>query len=1199
MTSLTKNQTAALNYKNHISLTANAGSGKTFVLSRRYLEIALKENVSLKNIAAITFTDKAASELYKKIADQIDESLNLAKESDEVKKLENLRRQLVSANISTIHSFCINILREFPVEAKLDANFTPIDSLLSDELIELAVEEQIKKAFDDSAEEEKIKYLIRIFASKRFFARELISLIKNRKNVLLIAESIYKCSEEEIANNFHNLFLEYASILINQRKDEFLASFYTINHEVLASNPLNETALKVSLTLGKLNNAQTPDEFLTHLAQLISDACTSKGEISKKGYFSSQLRNGFEEEVVQVESIIKDLQKIELNENHELTEYELAKFGKNLLYFFHKTLESYNSVKKENGYLDFEDILLFTQTILNDAEVRNKLSDKFKYLMIDEYQDTNEIQYQIFLPILDHLKLGNLFVVGDEKQSIYMFRDADLEVFNRTKTEIEKSAGKEYLLSLPDSFRMAPELCLFTNTVFRNLFKNPIDIFNEVEHSDLVCAKWEENSGKIEILLSPDKKESEDDYEEAALLAKKIKKLIVEEKLDWKDIAVLCRKRKSFSKLEKIFVEQNIPFSILGGKGFYQRQTVYDVYNYFSFLLDKENDTALIGILRSPFFNISDSAIFEISLISGINFYSKLKDYAQENEKIKRIYNILTENLKLANSTNLAVLLRKIFSETEYLSVLASKSNSEQEHANIEKLINLTINFSAQGFNTLFDFVNFLNDSINESEDEAQAAVADESDAVKIMTIHQSKGLEFPAIFLFSCHEYSQNNSAKAKTIVIDKNFGILTKLPLNNNFFEEYAKAPVIGISDIITEKKNLAELKRLFYVGITRAKNYLFISARREEKYRRDSFMGMLLSGLDIDLNEKIYSNKKLLKCLIKHEENYSTDEKEIELNIPIVNEIEEVDIKNFLPEESIEGKKVIKIETISDEPSGEIISATKVAVFEQCPLKYQLTYEFGFSPLQNQYRKWFITSKKNSNQAAFEFNEKENLITAEALGEESEIKNHAEVKGRIIHKVLQDEITFEEAEKYVPKAIKDELGFLTYNSEFAASLEESMLSLLKIFFSSEEYKKLKSYKSYKNEFEVYLKEKDFYLYGIIDKLIRDDNKIIIADYKTDDIAEEDIPDRSQSYLIQLKFYAYIVSKLFKNIEEFEIRLIFIKHPEKVVKQNLIKKDFIPLQQKLDIMVNSVRKGNFNKNLNHCGKCLFAINFSKCIKS
>ena len=191
MNILTPHQNKALNYKKHISLTANAGSGKTFVLSKRYLEIAVNENLPLRNIAAITFTDKAAGELYQKIAKEIDSRIKSAVEKKAVEQLEMIRRQLVSANISTIHSFCIDILREHPVEAGIDANFTPIDEIFADELIELSVEEAIKSSLENSSDEDKLKYLIRLFSSKSILSCEIASSIKHRRNLLSLAANIY------------------------------------------------------------------------------------------------------------------------------------------------------------------------------------------------------------------------------------------------------------------------------------------------------------------------------------------------------------------------------------------------------------------------------------------------------------------------------------------------------------------------------------------------------------------------------------------------------------------------------------------------------------------------------------------------------------------------------------------------------------------------------------------------------------------------------------------------------------------------------------------------------------------------------------------------------------------------------------------------------------------------------------------------
>ncbi len=191
MSELTPHQQKALTTDGHLALTANAGSGKTFVLARKYLSVLLNNNIEAANVAAITFTEKAASELYYKISLLIDDKIKSAINIAEKKKLERIRRQLVSANISTIHSFCIDILKQYPVEAQLDARFIPIDENLSNELIEMSVAETVRSAFDDDLVKEDLKYLIRIFASKSRLESEIVSLIKNRKNVFTVKENIY------------------------------------------------------------------------------------------------------------------------------------------------------------------------------------------------------------------------------------------------------------------------------------------------------------------------------------------------------------------------------------------------------------------------------------------------------------------------------------------------------------------------------------------------------------------------------------------------------------------------------------------------------------------------------------------------------------------------------------------------------------------------------------------------------------------------------------------------------------------------------------------------------------------------------------------------------------------------------------------------------------------------------------------------
>src|SRR3990172_578739 len=997
---LTPHQASALHYKNHVSLTANAGSGKTFVLSQRYLEIAVTEGIPLRNIAAITFKDKAASELYKKIAGEVEEQRLIFFHDEKRKKKEQIIRKLVAANILSIQQFCVDILREFPVEASLDANFQPIDENLSNELIELSVEEVIKSAFEHSEEINELKYLIRNFASRKIFADELFFLIKNRKNVTELVDNVYNKSEKEISEHFYNSFLELAGKIFLKKKDIFLKNLHSINDAVLAKVRWNQTAKSVELLLNKLNNEAGTEILLQALGEIREQICTGKGTIKIRGYAEKDIRQSVAHEIDEVEKFIQETVGINIPFNHKQIETELARLGKTVIKFFNKVAALYEQKKREKGYVDYEDILLYTKEILKNAYVRTSLSDKYKYIMIDEYQDTNEIQYHIFLPILDYLKTGNLFVVGDEKQSIYMFRDAELEVFTETKkniqieiqyhiflpildylktgnlfvvgdekqsiymfrdaelevfTETKKNirdtSGSQFLLNLPDSFRMAPAVCSFTNLLFKNLFSQPNEMYNEVQYSELICARGDDIKGEIEILIGDEDETSPDS--EPELVAKRILNLLDENKeIIWSNIAVLVRKRKSFKDLEKVFSKYRIPFNVVGGTGFYQRQSVYDVYNYFSFLLDKNNDTALVLILISPFFNLSDAQIFEISRQRDMKYWDKLKRFCELHPELYFIMSSIRENLTLSKIYDPASLLRKIFNETNYLSVLTSKLNRQQELANIDKLINLTTSFNQQGFRTLYDYVSFLKESIDKTDDESQAAVAEESNSVKMMTIHQAKGLEFKVVFLFNCNETSPISTVRSKNITVNKEVCLLTKVPLNENYFSDYESAPVVNIHNHIARRKDLAEIKRLFYVAITRAMNYLFIagSYKKDFHYSENSFLGLLLEGSGINLNSESFKITSDLKLLKRKTEGFETVSEKVNVTIPVIKKIEEYKrsdnalVINKLPEN-------LELEEIRDLPEGEIISATKVSIFHQCPLKYKLTYEYGFSGLMNQ--------------------------------------------------------------------------------------------------------------------------------------------------------------------------------------------------------------------------------------------------------
>ncbi len=1175
MKELTPYQEAALDFTRHISLTANAGSGKTFVLSKRFVQIALSESIPLNSIVAITFTDKAAGELSRKIAVEIEERLASEKNANTIRRLEKLRNQLVFANISTIHSFCINILKEFSPEAEIDADFIPIDSKNSDELIDLCIEEILKEGFRDGDKSDRIKYLIRFFGSKDTFIKQVKYGIDKRKNLLGLYDTVFAGTPEETADFYKNLFENDFNKIFTERFEEAEKALSKINNAVLSENPKNDKAAAVKRILDSPVKSAVPQALIARFGELVSFALTKEGAVAKRGYLKEE-REAFGYEIEVVQSLATDLKSFE-DDEEGINTFELSLFAGNYAALIVEANDKYEARKRQKGYLDFEDILLKTRDILQLEEIKDYLEKKYRYIMVDEYQDTNEIQYEIIMPILDNLNSGNLCVVGDEKQSIYMFRDADLEVFNRTKEKISELAKAESLLTLPHSFRLAPGIALFINSIFRRVFSYPLAWFNEVEHSDLYCARTEGAKGNVEFLIS----ECGGAVKEAELVAGKIISLYNEGAVinRFSDVLILCRKRNSFKELEEAFTQNKIPYTVVAGKGFFQKQTTLDIYNYLSFLMNKDNDAALAGILRAPFYSVSDAELMAISLCEGESFFDKLIAYSSTDGNARHITEKLQKHLNEVNSYSFSLLIRRILNDTAYWAVTSQRADAAQEIANLEKLISNARKFSLQGYKTLYDYVENLKEAIEHLDDEGQAEISDNGDSVRIMTIHQAKGLEAKAVFLYKASEREKESSIKAKETAIDRRYGIIAKVPPKGDYYSKYAAPPVAGLFNFILRRKNEAETKRLLYVSLTRAVDYLCVSAcHKEGKFEKGSLADHLFkaAGYVPGLDE-LYI-KDSLTYLIKKENGFIKEDKEEELVIPVITEMA---LSQFETKEE-EVEKSVEIELlkghISKREKNEFVSASKISVFAQCPLKYYLTYEIGFSKLFKRMKVF----REN-----YEFNRKEDEQGA----------GMADLRGTLIHTLLEKNLAPEQIESFVKDMIARNIAVDATGKQTYLKMERFIIEDMKKFCTSPVYTRLMEYKRFKNEFEVYAAEEDYFLYGIVDKIVYDGDKILIIDYKTDSIKKEEIPERAASYFNQLKFYAYAVSKSMKKQYAYELQIIFIKHPEEAAVKTVSPVELEEYGTELKGIIARIRENKFDKNLSHCSQCHLSDEHNNCI--
>ena len=390
------------------------------------------------------------------------------------------------------------------------------------------------------------------------------------------------------------------------------------------------------------------------------------------------------------------------------------------------------------------------------------------------------------------------------------------------------------------------------------------------------------------------------------------------------------------------------------------------------------------------------------------------------------------------------------------------------------------------------------------------------------MTVHQSKGLEFKVVILYKTNRKSIDERLKSKEVVVDKDFGLLSKLPDGNNFFEEYENASIVDMYNFLQKKKSQEEFKRLLYVAVTRAEEKLIISAEIQKKIWPDSFADMIFRSLNINMNSESFSISGNLEFMKFEEGNYSLYKENIVTNVPIIKHLNSFDEQPT--DDLINRRERYRIYLDSKEyrEKNEIISASKISLFLNCPRKYELTYEFGYGEL--------IKSFKAENDFELNYKEDTDSISSNTLG-------------TVLHAFLKNDTSTVELNNEFDKIVRSEdLGYIIDTEEKDKILKESF-KILNNFYETENYARIKKYPQFFNEIEFYKREHDYFLYGIVDKLILNDNNIIIIDYKSDIVNDENIDEKIETYLNQLMFYAYIISSKYPNAISFDLMILFLR--------------------------------------------------------
>ena len=875
----------------NLAITAGAGSGKTRVLTERYIEILLTElederkdaKEVLEKVVAITFTKKAAAEMKERIRERLAKYLsdNYTSVSAKRKKdIINLLDNLSHAKISTMHSFCKRILKDNLFEIGLTTDFEIVQGIEKNNLIRQAVIEAVDEIISN---EDHQLYDSLWDLNYRYGKSDLIDLLtemlEERENIKRFSkEAEYNSVKDKFYQLFVNMQLnKVEDYITNQQVRSKIKELDTFEEkkDSVGSNTVKKiseigTKLFSLWDANKENDQEQLVELHLQLLQCFYDSNNNR-ELKIGNKMKKENWVGGTEVKREALGIYKDLKSLLPDAGDpppQMDNQAKVEVVERLLEIYPIISDKYRALKRQYNYFDFLDLeQQVIETFNNNYHLVEKLRNEIDFMLVDEFQDTNQMQWDIIRPLVTidkeftELASGKLFVVGDPKQSIYGFRRADIRIFKEVMQQIE-AKNPQGKLELSKNFRSNQALIDFTNYVFEDVFvssaeaateydvvKQDLSFGREVKYQDKINGHPDSH---IEVLLTTDQSEdySRSEYE-AQQIAEKIKWLVEEsdkkifkedslQSVDYGDIAILMKTRSKLKDYEQSLEQAGIDYITVAGKGYYQRQEIYDLYLALKSLLNPQDDAIVFGLFRSPLFGFSDDQLFRLMQQKDNTL---LKSIFKQYPEIKLQFESWQQK---RNQISIDQLIDKILKDCGAYASYLSGVDGKQKIANFEKLIEEAAQFSTNEGNNLQAFALQLEDLMAEETREGNKELAvEEEGAVQLMTIHAAKGKEFPVVFLVDLNHEGGHPTGK---VICEELNG---QEQLGIEYYTTDLKSSQTSSYRILEDEKEAKEQfenKRVFYVGVTRAEEMLFLSTSLKGKKFKNGFK-WLMQGLGYD--------------------------------------------------------------------------------------------------------------------------------------------------------------------------------------------------------------------------------------------------------------------------------------------------------------------------------------------------------------
>jgi ATP-dependent helicase/nuclease subunit A len=1082
-------------------VVAGAGTGKTTILVNRILNLLLREPnpLAITEIVALTFTNKAATEMKQRLRSQL---LRLTEQADDMiatfrtryhlsaeqvgERARMALEQMEKAQIGTLHSFAAHLLRLHPLESGLDPLFQEDDGSRFNELFHSYWDRWLDDELGSAGPQHDR------------WRRVLAGTTLDDLRQLTAALAGDFVDLDELERQCRSLPLEGALrdwvVATHGRAATLLAA-----QDQPKPRKVEQMLAAAVQSLALLLKQGPPG--LAHLPQ--DERAVLEKDLGKApaGWHAAKFQ-----EAASIIGLAQQLLTVDQSYFQEVVTL-VRPF---LAQVHHEFLTS--------GWIAFDGLLARAKTLLRDhPAVRARIKQTYRAILVDEFQDTDPVQYEIILYLGERagshqtawhdvdLEPGKLFIVGDPKQSIYAFRRADIEAFERVVEKIRAGGGGVY--SLVTNFRSDGAVLDVVNNVFDRLFQSA----EHVQPANERLAARPQRKPEVSVfgaqlrLVTPGEDDEEFDVQvatraEAEALARWLKEELLpgttvtdrdrrDGPLQPGHIALIFRKLTHAQVYLDALRRYDITYISDGEKHFYRRQEIIDLVNLLR-VIDNPHDTiALVGILRSPLGGMADRDLLALQQRAGLD-YRKWEWLSAWNHPqsgmVRRLYERLAELHQLAPLRPVPDTIDLIFDRLPVLELAAASLHGEQAVANLRKIREMAEALADRPHLTLTGFVDLMMTRVSEQPDEAESALAEESlDAVRVLTIHKAKGLEFPVVILPGLHQGSKS-PRKGPSIHHDWS---------SRCYSLQMGGRSNLGavLVDMKMAAREEAEQRRLLYVGMTRARDLLILSGGQTTKPGHDTVLSLLGEA-------------------IADEGGLSTADQICIGSSRLTRVITPATMAARL-------RRQVPLSTMAPRPAlGPILIRRHAR---------QVEWE--------QRR----TTPRQLTPSSLAGGRPEAVLSRTATARDADL---ARLIGVCAHAVLEQwDFTRPRAE--ICTVIEQTICRYVAQDHLMVDVREDLTMLFESFLSSEPYKRLQRATVLGREvpFVMPLGEGQI-MEGVIDLIYRLDDRIWIADYKTDDVAAEDVQTRADRYRSQAECYSRAVSSAL-GLASLSFQFVFLR--------------------------------------------------------